>query len=138
MKVFAEHQTPRRYPIPAWVKMALMIAVILGLTLRSCYVKQQGRSFVISGVTIQEKTRVSVDVVFTITNTARVTQKKSVLIQVYDTNGDLVASKLSQIEVPGTSERRFLKVLQKFKRPIKDASEIELATVDIYNSSVFN
>jgi hypothetical protein len=138
MKVFAEHQTPRRYPIPAWVKMALMIAVIMGITMRSCYVKNQGKSFVISEVTLQEKTRVSADVAFTITNTARVTQKKSVLIQVYDTNGDLLASKLSQVEVPGNSEKRFLKVLQKFKRPVRDAGEIELATVDIYTSSVFN
>jgi hypothetical protein len=118
--------------------MALMIAVIMGITMRSCYVKNQGKSFVISEVTLQEKTRVSADVAFTITNTARVTQKKSVLIQVYDTNGDLLASKLSQVEVPGNSEKRFLKVLQKFKRPVRDASEIELATVDIYTSSVFN
>ena len=137
MKVFAEHETPRRYPIPAWVKFALMIAVIMGFSMRSCYLKNQSKSFVISNVTIQEKTRVSADVAFTITNLTKVKLKKSVMIQVYDTNGDLLANKLSQVEVPGSSERRFLKVLQKFVQPIKDTSEIELATVDIYNSKLF-
>ncbi len=122
----------KRWPIPPAIKFILLIAVILGLIARSCWMKNPGRNLQISEIEITEVTNVSADVKFTVANRAEIPLKKSVLIKVFLPTGELLASKISWIEIPAKSRKRYLKVLQKFNYPIDNPNEIVDVTVEWY------
>ncbi len=132
MSSFERIDIKRRWPIPPAIKLILLVAVILGLVARSCWMKKPGRNLQISEIEITEFTKVSADVKFTVANRAKITQKKSVLIKIFSPSGELIASKISWIEIPAKSRKRFLKVLQKFNFPIENPDEIVDVTVDFY------
>ena len=122
----------KRWTIPPTIKLILLVAVILGFIGRNCWMKNPGRNLQISEIEISEVTKVSADVKFTVANRAKITQKKSVLIKIFSPSGDLIASKITWIEIPAKSRKRYLKVLQKFNFPIENPEDIVDVTVEWY------
>lgn len=123
----------KKWPIPAWVKMVLLLAVVLGIWGRNCWLKSKDAYIEISDIEVLEATRVSADVAFRVENKADVSLKKSFLIQIYNQQDEQVASKISQIELPPKSNRRYLKVMQKFNIPLMNGMEdIKDITVEVY------
>ena len=132
MSSFERIDIKKRWPIPPAIKLILLVAVILGLVVRNCWMKDPGRNLQISEIEITEVTKVSADVKFTVANRAKITLKKSVMIKIFSPSGDLIASKIAWIEIPAKSRKRYLKVLQKFNFPIENPDAIVDATVEFY------
>ena len=123
----------KKWPIPPAVKMILMLAVILGLIGRSCWLKTKDTNIQITNIEVVEATKVSADVKFNVANRATIALNKSFLIKIIDNDDQLVASKITQIELPPKSNKRYLKVLQKFNVPLMNGVEdIKEVTVEVY------
>lgn len=123
----------KKWPIPVWVKLVLMMAVILGVWGRSCWLKTKDANIRISDIEVVEATKVTADIKFNVANRAEIALRKSFLIQIYNQRDELVASKITQIELPPRSNRRYLKVLEKFNVPLLNGLEdIKKVTVEVY------
>jgi len=122
-------------PIPATIKLLLLIAVILGILMRNCWKKNQAKPIIISDVQITQITRVSVEVSYTAENLAEIPLKKAFLIKVFTKSGAILASKITQNNIPAHSKKHYVKILQKFNMPLKNKDEIGRATVEIYASA---
>lgn len=127
----------KRRPIPPYIKFILLIAVFAGIWIKSCSHKAQSEIIKISIVEITEITSGNIDVKFTVSNSSTVDFKKKVHIKVFLKSGELLADKITQIEIPGRKKKRYLKVLQKFNMPLKYPEDVDLATVDIYETKGF-
>lgn len=132
MKSIDRIDIKKRWPIPTAVKLFLLVAVILGIATRNCWMKDPGKNLQISDIEIIEVTGISADVAFVAANRAKVNLKKSVIIRLFTKDGEEIASKISYIEIPAKSRKRYLKVLQKFNFPIKSREDIAEISVEWY------
>jgi hypothetical protein len=123
----------KRRPIPNWIKFLLLIMVIFGVGLRNCWKKSNPSSVMISDVQVTEYTISTIDVKFTVENQNKVDLKKSILIKVMHRSGIELASKLTTIEFPAQSKKRYLKVLTKLVKPVNELSDISEVSVEVYN-----
>ena len=124
----------KKRPIPTYIKLILLMAVIFGISIRSCWKKSENRSLLISEIEITEVTSGNVDVKFTVTNNTKVTLKKPFLIRVFTNSGEELTSKITQIEIEPRTSKRYLKVLRKYNIPLKNIDDVSHATVEIYVS----
>ena len=122
----------KRRPIPASAKLILMMVVILGLVLHTCWQKTKGDNLQISDIQISNITRVSLDISFTIASRASIELEKSFMIEVYTTNGELLSSRLTQLSIPPKTRKRYIKVLQKFNMPLDDPDDIGDFKIYVY------
>ncbi len=122
----------KRRPIPASAKLILMMVVIMGLVLHTCWQKTKGDNLQISDIQISNITRVSLDISFTIASRASIELEKSFMIEVYTTNGELLSSRLTQLSIPPKTRKRYIKVLQKFNMPLDDPDDIGDFKIYVY------
>ncbi len=118
--------------IPPAAKLILMLAVIMGLLLHTCWKKTQGDNLQISDIQLSNITRVSLDISFTIASRASVELEKSFMIEIYTISGELLASKLTHIIIPPKTRKRYIKVMQKFNMPLNDADDIGDFKIYVY------
>jgi hypothetical protein len=123
----------KRRPIPNWIKLVLLIMVIFGISLRNCWKKSHVNAVNISDIEIADYTISTIDIKFTVENPNQVDLKKPIIIRVMLKSGAELTSKLTSIEFPAQSKKRYLKVLTKFTRPLTDLSDIGNVTVEVYN-----
>jgi len=122
----------KRRPIPASAKLIMMLAVIIGLILHTCWQQTKGDNLQISDIQISNITRVSLDISFTIASRASIELEKSFMIEVYTTNGELLTSRLTQLSIPPKTRKRYIKVLQKFNMPLDDPDDIGDFEIYVY------
>lgn len=123
----------KKWPVPPYVKLILMIAVIGGIVGRSCWLKQKDANIMISDIKVVDATKITADVEFNVANRANIALKKSFLITIIDQEDQLVASKITQIELPAKSNKRYIKILQKFNIPLMNGiDDIKEVSVEVY------
>ena len=122
----------KKRTIPPVTKLIMMLAVIMGLVLHTCWKKTQGDNLQISDIQLSNITRVSLDISFTIASRASVELEKSFMIEVYTKSGELLASKLTHITVPPKTRKRYIKVLQKFNMPLESPDDIGDFKIYVY------
>ncbi len=122
----------KKRAIPPVAKLIMMLAVILGLVLHTCWKKTQGDNLQISDIQVSNITRVSLDISFTIASRASVELDKSFMIEIYTTSGELLASKLTSLTIPPKTRKRYIKVLQKFNMPLESPDDIGDFKVYVY------
>jgi len=122
----------KKRTIPPVAKLIMMLAVIMGLILHTCWKKTQGDNLQISDIQLSNITRVSLDISFTIASRASVELEKTFMIEVYTTSGELLASKLTHITVPPKTRKRYIKVLQKFNMPLESPDDIGDFKIYVY------
>jgi len=118
--------------IPPATKLILMIAVVIGLLLHTCWKKTQGDNLQISDIQLSNITHVSLDISFTIASRASVELEKSFMIEIYTTSGELLANKLTRLTIPPKTRKRYIKVLQKFNMLLNNPDDIGDFKVYIY------
>ena len=128
----------KKRSVPAWTKMILLLLVVFGIYMRSCWNKQQKELILIQNPMVDSFNSASVDVVFDVINRTSRAMEKKILIRVYSEEGEEIASKITLIKIQPSSNKRFLKVLQKINRPIRDESDVAKATVELYVSSIID
>jgi hypothetical protein len=122
----------KKRQIPAATKLIMMLAVIMGLVLHTCWKKTQGDNLQISDIQLSNITRISLDISFTIASRASIEMEKSFMIEVYANDGELLASKLTQIKLPPKTRKRYIKVLQKFNMPLESSDNITDFKIYVY------
>ena len=138
MPVVKSPDLKKKYPVPAWVKMILLLAVVFGLVVRSCIHRSEKRNIVISNVMITEYTTLSADVSFEITNKGGVPYKRQpIMIRIQTHTGEEIASRLTTIAIKPKTTQRYLKVLDKFERPLTE-DEVPVAEVTLYKPGLFD
>jgi len=122
----------KKRAIPQVAKLIMMLAVIMGLVLHTCWKKTQGDNLQISDIQLSNITRVSLDVSFTIASRASIELEKSFMIEIYTTSGELLANKLTRLSIPPKTRKRYIKVLQKFNMPLNDPDDIGDFKIYVY------
>ena len=122
----------KKRAIPSVAKLIMMLAVILGLILHTCWKKTQGDNLQISDIRLSNITRISLDISFTIASRASVELEKSFMIEIYTTSGELLANKLTRLTIPPKTRKRYIKVLQKFNMPLNDPNDIGDFKIYVY------
>lgn len=127
----------RRRSIPPTLKLALLVAVILGFYFRSCWFDKRDTYYEIDQIELTDQTMSSVDVVFVVTNKTRMQKEESVLIRLYTTRGEEIASRITTINIAPRSRLRYRKMVEKWVRPLYDGELLDHATVEIYRPAIF-
>ncbi len=122
----------RKWPIPANIKMILMLLVIFGLLLSKCWHDNKASNILITEIKINNVTKVSAEVSFVVANRASVELTKTLKIGIYTKSGELIADKLTNVTIPKKSHKNFLKILQKFNFPLEDSTQIGEIIVEVY------
>ena len=122
----------KKRAIPQASKLILMLAVIMGLVLHTCWKKTQGNNLQISDIQLSNITRISLDISFTIASRASIELEKSFMIEIYTTSGELLANKLTRLTIPPKTRKRYIKVLQKFNMPLESPDDIGDFKIYVY------
>ncbi len=136
MPIIEQPNFSRKRQIPSSFKFVLLIAVALGLYIRSCNQNNSIEKFKISEINVMNKTSVSVDVLFKILNTTDSAVKKNILIKLYDSTGQQIASKLTSINIQPRTNERYRKVISMFEVATDLVHEDLNATIEIYIPSI--
>ncbi|MBW6515756.1 MAG: hypothetical protein K0B81_03950 [Candidatus Cloacimonetes bacterium] len=126
----------RRRAIPPSLKLILLGAVIFGLVLRSCWYDKRETYYEITDIELTDQTMASVDVLFVVANKTRMQKEESVLIRLYTTRGDEIASRITAIDIPPRTQRRYRKIVERWARPLYEGEELSHATVEIYRPAI--
>ena len=122
----------KKRAIPPVAKLIMMLAVIIGLVLHTCWKKTQGDNLQISDIQLSNITRMRLDVSFTIASRASVELEKPFMIEIYNTSGELLANKLTSLTIPPKTRKRYIKVLQKFNMPLESPDDIGDFKIYVY------
>ena len=126
----------KRRTIPPSLKLILLAAVIIGFLLRSCWYDKRDAYYEITDIEISDQTLSSVDVLFVVTNKTRMQKNEPVLIRLYTTRGDEIASRITSIDIPPHTRRRYRKMIESWGRPLYEGEELSHATVKIYKPAI--
>jgi hypothetical protein len=137
MSSFDPVNIPRKYPTSATVKFIVLLLVIFGIWLRSCYYRQLPKQMIISNVNISNVTSQSVDVNFTLENRKGVNMDQNLFIQLYTSENYMISSKIVKVTVPANRKLEFIKILDDMNRPLNKAETIQKATVELYTPKLF-
>ena len=128
----------RKFPVPSWVPMVLLIAAIAGLLLGRCGHAAQDKYIEFSNIEVQEATQANIDVTFEAYNRSKISfHEKGILIRVYDKDGEEVASKITTIDLEPGQKERFLKVLTKITQVLRNIDDLGVITVEVYHPGIF-
>ncbi len=127
----------KRRSAPPTLKFLLLAAVLLGFFFRSCWYDRREAYYEISDIELRDQTHSSVDVLFVVTNKTRLEKEESVLIRLYTTRGDELASRITTIEVKPRARRRYRKLIENWERPLYEDEELSHATVKIFRPQFF-
>jgi len=122
----------KKRAIPQASKLILMLAVIMGLVLHTCWKKTQGDNLQISDIQLSNITRISLDISFTVASRASIELEKSFMIEIYTTSGELLANKLTRLTISPKTRKRYIKVLQKFNMPLESPDDIGDFRIYVY------
>ena len=123
--------------IPSIIKFVLMIAVILGIWGRSCWRKSEIENFVFTNIVVENQTHVSVEVIFDVNNKTFQTGRKNILIEVFTDQHEMIASRITTIEVSANETRRYVRTIENFLWQLKENETIAYARVGLYQRSAF-
>lgn len=133
MSVFERMEMKKKRPIPNYAILVLLLMMVFGIYLRNCWKEKQTSQIEISDIEIVDHTNASIDIQFSANNSYNIQLKKTIIIKVILTSGADLASRLTYIEVPPKSNKKYLKILNRFAKPLNSLDEIEKVTVEIYN-----
>ncbi|MCL2064542.1 MAG: hypothetical protein FWG98_09255 [Candidatus Cloacimonetes bacterium] len=123
--------------IPFTMKMTLFIAVILGIWGRSCWRVVELENYLITNISLENPTSVSVEVIFDVSNKSFQSGRKNILIEVFTDGHYLIANRITPIEVAPQESRRYVRTIENFNRPLRDGENIGYAKVSLYQRSAF-
>lgn len=110
--------TYNRRQIPNSAKIILFFAVIIGIWVRSCWINYQKENIQFTDIKLENITNMSVDVTFNIVNKSVKSGKHRIFIEVFSSKNEVVAKKLTFVEISSKSNKRYIRVLDKFVRPL--------------------
>ena len=122
--------------IPIGLKLALLISVIFGLWMRSNCRQNEIDNIIIERIILENQTRVSAEIVFDMVNNTRQSGRKNIIIEIYTSQNELIADRLTTVDISPMQTRRYVRTVENFKRTVAD-EEVLFAEVKLYHRSAF-
>ncbi len=124
----------RKRPVPPYIKFVLLIAVVMGFSVRSCWQDDKKNYLITDNVSCEVNTPVSVDVLFDLENNSVRHGDELFMIEVQGHNEEIIAHRLVKIFLRPHSKKRYRKVIEiNFTRPIGKDEKVS-ASIKIYKS----
>jgi len=128
----------RKWPMPSWIPMLLLVAAVMGLLIGRCGHASRDKYIVFYNIEVQEATQANIDVTFEAYNRSKVDfVEEGILIRAYDEHGEEIASKITIIDLKSGEKQRYLKVLTKLTKLIKSKADVASVSVELYHSILF-
>ncbi len=124
-----------KHPTPPILKFILLLAVIFGFYLRNYSMKSKDKYIKFSNITYQKIDLSSIYVSFEMMNNSNRTGLEKVLIQVYDKDNVLLASKLTDVHLEKFKKSKYSKQIDKFVRPIQKKEKLRIK-IEIFKPSI--
>lgn len=128
---------PKKYPIPNWIKLLVVVLVILGIVIHNCSQDSLDKQIEISDITISEYSKVHVEVRYKLRSLSSVDRDIWLLLRVYDEQGEELSSSLFLVKLNAGAELNMIKILDKLSRPLEANEKPAKATLEIYKRKVF-
>jgi len=125
----------KKNSISPTVKLILLVAVILGLIIWNCSQDREKSNILFEEITHENSTHLSVEVMFYINNKTLQSGRKPVLIQVFTSSGDMIASRITSIDLEPRSRRRIIRIIDNFERPLRADETISHVNVELFQRS---
>lgn len=138
MPIFERLDFPKKYPIPGWIKIAVVIAVLGGVLIHNCSQNNLDREIEITDIKITEFSRVHVEIEYTITNKSIIDRDVWLLLKVFDNSDDLVGSTLFFIKTEAGKSTRLIKIIDKLEKPLIDDVEPVKAVFEVFKRKVLS
>jgi hypothetical protein len=136
MYKFDRMQWPRKYPVPNWIKLMIVVMFFVGVIITNHSQRLLTRDIRISDIKISEYSRVHVDVEYTISNRSSVDRDVWLILQVYDNKSALLGNALFLVNCKAKSTQERLKMIDKLVRPLENNEKPAKATLEVYNKKV--
>jgi hypothetical protein len=127
---------PKRYPVPAWLMMTVVVMIFAGIMIHECTQKQLVNEIRISEVVVADYSRVHIEVQYTIQNASRFEREPNLMLKVYDAKGELIASVLYNIKIPARKTQELVKIIDKLDRPLDKGEKPGKVTLEVYPRKV--
>jgi len=128
----------RKWVMPSWVPMLMLVAAVSGLLIGRCSHAARDKYIIFYNIEVQEATQANIDVTFEAYNRSKVDfEGEGVLIRAYNEAGEEIASKITLIDLKSGDKQRYLKVLTKLTKLIKNKDDVASVSVELYHSSLF-
>jgi hypothetical protein len=137
MAPFEPINFPKKYPIPATVKFVVLLLVIFGIGLRTCYYRHLPKQMIISDVYLSSITPQSVEVNFTLENRKGVDMEQNLFIQLYTSENYMICSKIVKVTVPAGRKLEYVKILDNLNRQLHEGEKLLKVTVELYTPKLF-
>ncbi len=130
-KIIKPEITYSKRQIPIGIKIALLIAVVMGIWLRSCWKDYQKENIIFENIRLENPTPVSVDVTYTINNKTFNEGRHKIFIQVFTSKNEVITQKMFFINLKAKSQVEYIKVLDKFNRPLEEGETLMKAQITL-------
>jgi len=138
MPYIERSNSTKKKPMPAGILVMVLVLAVFGLITRSCWFKQVEETIIVTKVRPGEQNRASVEVLFNVQNKSTIDRQQSFWVKLYSADTkELVADKIFSETIPGSSNREYLKIIEKFKRPLKENEKIGWVTIELYHPKLF-
>ena len=128
----------KKWHIPNWIPMLLLLAAVSGLIISRCSHKAQDKYLVFSEISVKTATYANIDVNFTVFNRTKIDyEKKPIWIRAFNHDNEEIASKITTIAIGQREQKKYIKVLSKLQIPIKGVDDISSVTVEMYHAGIF-
>jgi len=122
--------------VPGYLKFIIFLLILFGVWGRSCARNNELKKIIFFDVSYDITSLASIEVFFNVENKTLYSGKKPILIEVYTNNGNLVASKLTNIEIEAKQTKKYVLVLDKFERALRVNESIGEVKICLYQRKV--
>jgi hypothetical protein len=136
MPIIEKPDRPARRHTPDIVKLILLVAVLFGIYMRSCWDKKRNIYYEVTAVELSDQTISSVDVLFVVKNNTKFQREENFIVKLYSDRGDMIASKIVSVDLEPNSQKRYRKTVDSWQRALYDDEELSHATVENYKAKI--
>ena len=121
--------------MPMMSKILILFAIILGFVVRSCWFSNEIQSIAFENIVLENQTHLSVEVIFDTNNDTRRSGRTSVLIEIYNMNNQLLASRITSIYLIPKGTTSHVIIMENFNRAIREGETIQ-ARISLYHRPI--
>jgi len=129
---------PKKYPIPNWIKLLVILLVIFGVLIHNCSQDSLDKEIRISEIKITEYSKVHVEVTYSLRNLSTIDREVWLLLKVYDDKDEQLGSSLFLVKIKANTTQKRIKIIDKLSRPLVVNEKPAKASIEIYKRKVLS
>jgi hypothetical protein len=123
---------PKKYPIPNWLKIVVMLLVLGSLMLYNMNQDKLKQKLVISDVQISAYNKAQIEVEYSVSNETHSQREAWLLLKVYDNSDSLLTSSLFLVNLKAGEKKEMVKVLNDLARTLQPDEKPGAVTLEPY------